>query len=165
MNLPTLVLLTTLLYVGCTSVNSSISSEDLRQMKEQSEYLLKIDSANCTPYLVRLLKMESCYKMVRLNQKYRNHKIVFDTVRLVSFMTSRVINGIRLNSGDVNVTNYYILYRIQDGEQVLKNKLSFTFRRDTITQTLYCYRVGEGYDRPRNSMPIDHFMNDAQLDE
>jgi hypothetical protein len=145
---------------GCSTTKSSISAEDLRQMKEQSEYLLTIDSGMCTPNLIRLLKMESCYEMVYLNQKYKNYKIVFDSVFIKSRIPASatiIVNGKYIEDKSKAITFYKMRYRIYDGKQPLKVSLVFDFERDTITRVLYCENITESFG-PRKQ-PIDHDMD------
>jgi hypothetical protein len=134
---------------GCSTTKSSISSEDLRQMKEQSEYLLTIDSSRCMPDLIRYRSMESCYTMARLNQKYKNYKIVFDSIYTDSFIVTPIINGMGSRENQYVVKDYTMRYRIYDGEQVLKTKIFFKFRRDTVTNALYCDVIAEGLGHRR----------------
>jgi hypothetical protein len=143
-------------FMGCTTTNTSISSEDLRLMKEQSGYLLTIvDSSRCTPDLFRYRSTEKCYRMLRLNRKFRNYKIVFDTVRTDSYLSYRVPDESKSNSQEVRVRTYVIQYRIYDKEQLIETRLLFTFRRDRTTQRLYCDDVREDYGLRHRTEPID----------
>jgi hypothetical protein len=137
------VVLTILL--GCSSSISSISSEDLRQMKEQSEYLLTIDSSRCTPDLIRLLKMQSCYKIAQLNQKYRNCRMIHDSTYTQSYVPDRFINGKYVYDKTQKITYYKIRYRAYNGDKPLRNNITFRFDRDTITHTLYCSDILENW--------------------
>jgi hypothetical protein len=132
---------------GCSTTKSSISSEDMRQMKEQSEYLLSIDSSRCMPDLIRFRNMESCYKMVQLNQELRSYRIVFDTILTESYIPNPPFNNRYVTDRDVYdrskvITNYKVIYRIYDGAERLRTfKIVFYFHRNTATNTLYCNDV------------------------
>jgi hypothetical protein len=135
--------------LSCSSTNSSISSEDMRLMKQQSEHLLSIDSSRCTPDLIKARGMEGCYWMVRLNNEYKKYKILFDTIVSESSTSSIAFNNGYVNDRNVynddasgTITKYKVIYRIYDGIERLRTvKIVFYFYKNAHTYTLYCYDV------------------------
>jgi hypothetical protein len=150
---------------GCSSSISSISSEDLRQMKEQSEYLLTIDSTMCTPDLIRRNTMNSCYRMVRLNQEYKNYRFVFDKVAVESYMPNPPYNYNNISDKDkydtskVIITRYKVRYYICKEDEWTREVLSFSFQRDPVTQRLYCDDVVV-----RRSIPLEYMLEHLHID-
>lgn len=138
-----------LMVIFCMSC-SSINSDDVRLMKEKTEYLLKIDSATCRPDLITIFQMESCYEMVRINQKFRRFRVVFHSIIPTTYVPARVIDGKTVNDKSKSRTHYEVIYHVYNGEELLGNKIKFTFSRDTTTQKLYCWYVNETYPATRN---------------
>lgn len=139
-----LALFTAFLCAGCSTTNSSISSEDLRQLREKAEYLLKIDSANCTPDLIETSKILpwKCYNLARLNHECREWTVVLDSVIKESYLPDIYVKGKYqydyVYDKSTIVTYYRLHYNVYDTENQFKYQLTFILKKDSVTQTFHC---------------------------